>query len=177
MGEDSRNVGDAFKGMPHEQIVAALDARGVEFEIAIENTLRDFNMGTIVRSANAFGVRVIHVVGRRQWNRRGAMMTDKYLEVNYHDSPEHFARTMRDRGRNIVAIDNVQGSSLLQQATIGRRAVLVFGQEGPGISAEFLAHCDQIVAIEQLGSTRSINVGVAAGIVMYEMLRRNYLQN
>lgn len=175
VGDDTRNVTDEFKGVPHEEIVAALDSRGVEFEIAIENTLRDFNMGTIVRSANAFGVRRIHVVGRRQWNHRGAMMTDKYLDVVYHDSPEHFAHLMRDQGRNVVAIDNVPGSSLLQQATIGQRVVLVFGQEGPGLSAEFLAQCDQIVAIEQLGSTRSLNVGVAAGVVMYEMLRRNYL--
>lgn len=174
-GTDTRNVADEFKGQPHEDIVAALDARGVEFEIAIENTLRDYNMGTIVRSANAFGVRRFHVVGRRQWNHRGAMMTDKYLEVEYHDSPEHFARTMRDHGRTIVAVDNVPGASLLQQAYIGRRVVLVFGQEGPGLSADFLEQCDQIVAIEQLGSTRSVNVGVAAGITMYEMLRRNYL--
>lgn len=173
---DTRNVTDEFKGLPHEQIVAALDARGVEFEIAIENTLRDFNMGTIVRSANAFGVRTVHIVGRHQWNRRGAMMTEKYLEVRHHDSPEHFARIMRERGRSIVAVDNVPGASLLQQADIGRRVVLVFGQEGPGISTEFLEQCDQIVAIEQLGSTRSLNVGVAAGIVLYEILRRNYLQ-
>lgn len=174
---DSRNVTDEFKGVAHDEIVAALDARGVEFEIAIENTLRDYNMGTIVRSANAFGVRRIHVVGRRQWNHRGAMMTDKYLEIIYHEGPEHFARHMRDHGRTVVAVDNVPGASLLQQAQIGRRIVLVFGQEGPGISAEFLEQCDQIVAIEQLGSTRSLNVGVAAGVVMYELLRRNYLQN
>lgn len=173
---DTRNVADEFKGLPHDEIVVALDKRGVEFEIAIENTLRDYNMGTIVRNANAFGVRKIHIVGRHQWNRRGAMMTEKYVEIVHHDSPEHFAKIMRDHGRNIVAVDNVPGASLLQRADIGKRVVLVFGQEGPGISPDFLEQCDQIVAIEQLGSTRSINVGVAAGIVMYEMLRRNYLQ-
>ena len=172
---DSRNVTDEFKEESHEKIVAALDARGVEFEIAIENTLRDYNMGTIVRSANAFGVRRIHVVGRRQWNKRGAMMTDKYLEVLYHDSPEHFVRQMHKHGLSVVAIDNVHGATLLQGTEIGRQVVLVFGQEGPGISTAFLEHCDQIVAIEQLGSTRSVNVGVAAGIAMYEILRRNYL--
>ena len=172
---DTRNVTDEFKGAPHDEIVRELDSRGVEFEIAIENTLRDFNMGTIVRSANAFGVRTVHIVGRKQWNRRGAMMTEKYLEIRHHDSPEYFAKMMRDAGRTIVAIDNVPGASLLQAAQIGQRAVLVFGQEGPGISPDFLACCDQIVAIEQLGSTRSLNVGVAAGIAMYEMMRRNYL--
>ena len=174
---DSRNVTDEFKGLPHEEIVAALDERGVEFEVAIENTLRDYNMGTIVRSANAFGVRRIHIVGRRQWNRRGAMMTEKYLELVYHDSPEHFARLMRDHGRTVVAIDNVPGASLLQHSSVGKRAVLVFGQEGPGLSSDFLAVCDHIVAIEQIGSTRSLNVGIAAGVAMYEMLRRHYLPN
>lgn len=177
MTPDTRNVTDEFKGLPHDQIVARLDARGVEFEIAVENTLRDFNMGSIVRSANAFGVRTVHIVGRRQWNRRGAMMTETYLDVQQHDSPEQFATYMRDRGRQLVAVDNVPGSSLLQQAVIGKRVVLVFGQEGPGLSADLLAQCDQIVAIEQLGSTRSLNVGVAAGIAMYELLRRCYLPN
>ena len=174
---DSRNVTDEFKHMPHDQIVSLLDARGVEFEIAIENTLRDFNMGTIVRSANAFGIRTVHIVGRRQWNRRGAMMTETYLDMKHHDSPEQFAKTMREEGKSIVAVDNVPGASALQHSDISRRVVLVFGQEGPGVSAEFLALCDQVVAIEQLGSTRSLNVGVAAGIVMYELLRRQYLLN
>lgn len=173
---DSRNVGDEFKGLAHEQITAMLDRRGVEFEIAIENTLRDFNMGTIVRSANAFGIRTVHIVGRRQWNRRGAMMTEKYLNIKYHDSPEQFAKNMSEDDRTIVAVDNVPNASLLQHTNISRRVVLVFGQEGPGISPTFLEQCDQIVAIEQLGSTRSLNVGVAAGIAMYELLRRNYLQ-
>ena len=169
---DPRNVTDEFKGKPQDEIVAALDARGVELEIAIENTLRDFNMGSIVRSANAFGVRRVHVIGRRQWNKRGAMSTEKYLDVIYHESPEMFANAMKEQGKTIVAIDNVAGAVTLQRATIVARAVLVFGQEGPGISFELLEQADQIVAIEQLGSTRSLNVGVAAGIATYEWLRQ-----
>ena len=164
--------------MPHDQIVASLDARGVEFEIAIENTLRDFNMGTIVRSANAFGVRTVHIIGRRQWNRRGAMMTEAYLTLRHHENPEQFAGAMHDEKRTIVGVDNVANAIPLAKKSLSdRRAVLVFGQEGPGLSSELLAVCNYVVEIEQRGSTRSLNVGVAAGIVMYELLRHHYLQN
>ncbi|HEY0965073.1 MAG TPA: TrmH family RNA methyltransferase [Candidatus Saccharimonadales bacterium] len=174
--EDLRNVTDEFKGMRHGDIVQALDDRGVELEIAIENLERDFNMGTIVRSANAFGVRHVHVIGRRQWNKRGAMATDKYLHVHYHQSVEGFAKEAVDRKRTIIAVDNVPGSVELAKNTLPKNAVLVFGAEGSGLSADLLAHADRVVAIEQIGSTRSINVGVAAGIVMYEWLRIYSLQ-
>ena len=173
--QDTRNVADEFKNQPHDEIVAALDERGVSLEIAIENLERDFNMGTIVRSANAFGVRRVHVVGRRQWNKRGAMATDKYLQVIYHASVDEFAECMNASQRTIIAIDNVLGAVELAVAELPQNAVLVFGAEGPGLSADMLAAAQQTVAIEQLGSTRSLNVGVAAGIAMYEWLRRNHL--
>lgn len=172
---DSRNVTDEFKGKDHDDIVMSLDERGVNLEIAIENLERDFNMGTIVRSANAFGVRTVHVVGRRQWNKRGAMATDKYLTVRYHESVDSFIRAMQEEKRTVIAIDNVEGALNLHETQLPADAVLVFGAEGPGISDELLKSADRVVAIEQLGSTRSINVGVAAGIVMYEWLRQNYL--
>lgn len=161
--------------MPHEQIVARLDERGIELEIAIENTLRDYNMGTIVRNANAFGVRKVHVVGRKQWNKRGAMATDKYLEIVYYKTAEDFVQSMRAAKRTIVAVDITKTSQPLNAVELTRNCVLVFGQEGPGLSEELLQCADSVVHIEQLGSTRSVNVGVAAGIAMYEWLRRNTL--
>ena len=167
--QDTRNVTDEFKGQPHDEIVTALDARGVELEIAIENLSRDFNMGTIVRTANALGIRRVHVIGRRQWNKRGAMMTDKYLKVVYHESVADFTDTVTPR--EIVAIDIVPGAQDIREVRKLQNAVLVFGAEGPGLSDEMLAASDQIVKIPQLGSTRSINVGVAAGIAMWEWLR------
>lgn len=176
MQQDTRNVVDEFKNMPHNVIVRQLDERGVMLEIAIENLQRDFNMGTIVRSANAFGVRQIYVIGRRGWNKRGAMATDKYLNVTYIDSVDAFRDEMKRRGKEIVAVDNIDGASDLQQSGLPEQAVLVFGAEGPGLSEELVAVADRLVAIEQLGSTRSINVGVAAGIVMYEWLRQHRLQ-
>ena len=170
---DTRNVTDELKGMPHEQIVTKLDERGVELEIAIENLERDFNMGTIVRSANAFGVRTVHVIGRKQWNKRGAMMTDKYLTVHYHESVDEFMTNIHEKA--LIAVDNINGSQPVAKVGLPAEAVLLFGAEGPGISSELLAKADKIVAIEQLGSTRSLNVGVAAGIAMYAWLQQHRL--
>lgn len=172
--EDTRNVTDEFKGQPHEEIVAALDARGVELEIAIENLKRDFNMGTIVRSANAFGVRKVHVIGSKQWNRRGAMMTDKYLTVEYHTSSGDFVQATSTK--QLVVIDNLAEAVPLHSVQLPHSTVLIFGAEGPGVSPELAAAATKVVAIEQFGSTRSLNVGVAAGIAMYAWLQQHRLQ-
>lgn len=171
MQEDTRNVTDQFKGLPHEQIVSELDARGSQLEIALDNVERDFNMGTIVRSANAFGVRHIHIIGSRQWNKRGAMMTDKYLHIRYYVNINDFLQAIDTK--TLIAVDNVAESVDLNEAELPKHAVLLFGAEGPGIRPELLSAAKQIVQIPQYGSTRSLNVGVAAGIVMYEWTRRN----
>ena len=173
--DDPRNVIDKFKHVPESDIVRELDAADHGLIIALENTERDFNMGTIVRSANAFGVRRVIVIGRRQWNKRGAMATDKYLHVEYLPTTAEFVERMREEGRSIVAIDNVPGSVELAQTELPRNAVLVFGQEGPGISEELIDAAGVIVAIEQFGSTRSINVGAAATVAMYAWLQRHVL--
>jgi tRNA G18 (ribose-2'-O)-methylase SpoU len=174
--EDTRNLIDALKGKSIENIVEELDSNNIELEIAVENTQRDFNMGTIVRNANAFGVRHVHVIGRRQWNKRGAMMTDKYLHVHYYHDTLSFVNAMHERGRKIIAVDNVSGAENLSSVELPRAAVLVFGQEGPGLSSELIENAEVTVAIEQFGSTRSINVGVAAGIAMYSWLQRHILR-
>ena len=173
--EDKRNVIDKFKGRSESEIINELDSENHGLVIALENTERDFNMGTIVRSANAFGVRQIYVIGRRQWNKRGAMMTDKYLHIMYLATTEEFVEKMRTEGRKIIAIDNIEGSVNMSQTSLPKHAVLVFGQEGPGISAELAGAADKIVAIEQFGSTRSINVGAAATVAMYCWLQQNVL--
>lgn len=175
MSNDPRNVIDRYKGVPLEQIVAELDARGSTLEIAIDNVERDFNMGTIVRSANAFGVRRVHIVGRRQWNKRGAMMTDKYLHVHYHTLVSDFLQAIA--GKELIAIDNVAGSQPLARVKLPKNAVLLFGAERSGIRPELLTEAAQIAAIEQFGSTRSLNVGVAAGIAMYAWVQQHMIEN
>ena len=171
--EDTRNVTDEFKGMSIESIVETLDSRGHSLEIAVENLERDFNMGTIVRTANAFGVRVVHVIGRKQWNKRGAMMTDKYLTVRYYSTVSEFV--VANSGKELIAFDNQPGSISLHECVMPGNALLIFGAEGPGISDELLKASVKMVAIEQFGSTRSVNVGVAAGIAMYVWLQQNVL--
>ena len=173
MQEDTRNVVDKYKGWDETDIVADLDRSRHVVEIAVENLTRDFNMGTIVRNANAFNVGKVHVIGRRQWNKRGAMATDKYLHVIYHARVADFVAAMGDR--QIIAIDNQPGAVNLQEAKLPERCVLVFGGEGPGLSTEMIAASEQMVAIPQFGSTRSVNVGVASGIILYEWVRRNAL--
>jgi tRNA G18 (ribose-2'-O)-methylase SpoU len=173
MNEDTRNVTDEFRGRTVEEIKAKLDKRRMPLQIAIENLERDFNMGTIVRTANAFNVRTIHVVGRRQWNKRGAMVTDRYMNIEYHPTVAEFQQAVKDAA--IIGIDNVDGSQPLAKVKLPQNAVLVFGSEGPGLSEEMISACEQLVAIEQFGSTRSVNVGVAAGIAMYAWLQQNVL--
>ena len=171
--EDGRNLIDHFKGKAEVDIVSELDRNGVGLEIAIENTLRDYNMGTIVRNANAFGVRHVHVIGRKQWNKRGAMATDRYLHVHYHPDVEAFAKVMKERKLPILAIDNTVLSEPIEQAILPPRCVMIFGQEGPGISEEVLTMSSATYEITQRGSTRSMNVGVASGIAMYEWSRQH----
>lgn len=170
---DNRNVIDAYKGWSEADIISELDRHGLALEIAIENTLRDFNMGTVVRSANAFGVRHVHIIGRKQWNRRGAMATDKYLHLHYYPSISNFISAMKEKGYSIIALDNIPAAQPITSFRFPLKTALVLGQEGPGLSKEMLSMTAQTVNIPQLGSTRSINVGVAAGIGMYEYMRQH----
>lgn len=172
---DQRNVLDYYRYWKVDAIKAHLNATRFPLEIAIENVTRDFNMGTIVRTANALNINKIHIIGRRQWNKRGAMMTDIYMNIQYHESVEAFADAMRQEKRDILAIDIVPGAVPLTDVTLPPRCVLVFGSEKDGVSEELQRTAQAVAHIEQFGSTRSVNVGVAAGIVMYEWVRRNIL--
>ncbi|MFT4219301.1 MAG: TrmH family RNA methyltransferase [Microbacterium sp.] len=169
---DRRNVVDAYRYWTMEAIVADLDARRHPFHVAIENWQHDLNIGSIVRSANAFLAETVHIVGRRRWNKRGAMVTDRYQHVLHHDTIADLVEWAADRGLLVVAVDNVPGSARVDRVELPERCVLLFGQEGPGLSAEALAAASAVVEIAQYGSTRSINAGAAAAIVMHEWCRR-----
>lgn len=173
---DTRNLIDAYKGLPVEAVAADMASRAFPYHIAIENYQHDFNIGSIVRNANAFNAAGVHIVGKRRWNRRGAMMTESYLRLYHHDTPEQLAEWARVTGLSVVGIDNIPGSSELHTAQLPDKAMFVFGQEGPGLSENMQALCSQIIAIEQFGSTRSVNVGVASGIIMYEWVERRALE-
>lgn len=174
---DTRNVIDEYKNWYLDSIKSDLAKKAFPVHIAIENYQHDYNIGTIVRNANAFNVAGVHIVGKRHWNRRGAMATEKYLTLYHHPDVETFKKWATSESVEIIGIDNIPGSSMLRNAILPKNCVLVFGQEGPGLSLEMRTICTQIVAIEQYGSTRSVNVGVASGIIMYEWVRQNYMQN
>jgi len=169
---DTRNVVDRYRYWTMEAIVADLDARRHPFHVAIENWQHDMNIGSIVRSANAFLADTVHIIGRRRWNKRGAMVTDRYQHVVHHPDVETFAAWAREEGVPIVAVDNVGEAVPVDRAELPERCVLLFGQEGPGLSPEALAAASSHIEITQYGSTRSINASAAAAIVMYEWCRR-----
>lgn len=169
--EDTRNLIDEYKGMTNEQVFDSLSAKRNALEIAIENVEHDFNIGTIVRSANSFNVSKVHIIGRKKYNRRGAMCTDKYLEIVHHATIEDFLATQQ--GRELVAIENnTPRAHALNDKKFVQNTTLIFGSEGNGITKELLDKSHDVVYIESFGSTRSVNVGVAAGIAMYEWTRQ-----
>ncbi|WP_370890525.1 TrmH family RNA methyltransferase [Janibacter sp. GXQ6167] len=171
---DRRNVLDRYRYWRLEAIVADLDASGRHgFHVAIENWAHDFNIGSVVRTANALGAGAFHIVGKRRWNRRGAMVTDRYQHEHHHPSVADFAQWAQREGVTLVGIDNVPGSVPLETYPLPERCVLVFGQEGPGISPEMLQACDVVLEISQFGSTRSMNAGAAAAIAMHAWVRQH----
>jgi tRNA G18 (ribose-2'-O)-methylase SpoU len=169
---DRRNVVDQYRYWTMDAIVSDLDRRRHPFHVAIENWQHDMNIGSIVRSANAFLAADVHIVGRRRWNRRGAMVTDRYQHVHHHEDVAAFTQWAEAASLPIIAIDNVPGSVALDRAELPERCVLLFGQEGPGLSPEAVAAASGVVEITQYGSTRSLNASAAGAVVMYEWCRR-----
>lgn len=170
---DHRNVIDKYRYMTVKAIHADLMLTHSSLLVAIENWEHDMNIGTIVRTANAFNVAGVHVIGRRHWNKRGAMVTDKYINVYHHATVAEFVDAVK--GNIIVAVDNLEGAQPLHQVTLPKNCVLVFGSEQSGLSPEMVAASERMVAIEQFGSTRSLNAGVAAGIVMHAWQQQHIL--
>lgn len=164
---DRRNVIDQYRYWRREAIVDDLDTRRHPFHVAIENWEHDFNIGTVVRNANAFLASEVHVVGRRRWNRRGAMVTDRYQHVSHHPDMATFGAWAADRSLPVIGIDNIEGSVPIEHTPLPQACVLLFGQEGPGLTAEAQAIVAKTCAISQYGSTRSMNAGVASGIAMF----------
>jgi tRNA G18 (ribose-2'-O)-methylase SpoU len=169
---DRRNVLDRYRYWSVEAIVADLDTRRHSFHVAIENWEHDRNIGTVVRTANAFLAAEVHIVGRRKWNKRGAMMTDVYQHVRHHETVDELVSWATGEHLPIVGIDNVPGSVPIETAELPERCVLLFGQEGPGLSPAAQEAAGMVCSISQFGSTRSMNAGVAAGIAMHDWIRR-----
>lgn len=170
---DRRNVVDRYRYWNHDAIVADLDSRRHDFHVAIENWQHDFNIGSVVRTANAFLASEVHIVGNRRWNRRGAMVTDRYQHVRHHPTVEDFAAWAHGAGLAVIGIDNLPGSVPIETYELPHRCVLVFGQESVGLSDAVREVADATLAIGQYGSTRSINAGAAAAIAMHAWVRQH----
>lgn len=170
---DIRNVEDKYRYLTVAAIKKDLERSSHLLHVAIENWQHDSNIGTIVRTANAFNVGAVHIIGKRHWNRRGAMVTDRYMNIFHHPDVSSFLEAMKDY--HIIAVDNTPGSEPLHTVSLPERTVLVYGGEGPGISQELQEASEHTIAIEQWGSTRSLNVGVAAGITMYAWTKEHLL--
>lgn len=170
---DRRNVTDEYRYWSHDAIVADLDARRHDFHVAIENWQHDFNIGTVVRTANAFLAKEVHIIGRRRWNRRGAMVTDRYQHVRHHPSVEDFVAWAESERLPVLGVDLFPDSRPIETYALPKRCVLVFGQEGPGLSEEVREAATDTLSIAQFGSTRSINAGTAAGIAMHAWIRQH----
>ena len=168
---DRRNVADRYRYWRHDAIVADLAAHANPFHVAIENWRHDNNIGTVVRNANAFGAAGVHIVGRRSWNRRGAMVTDRYLQIQHHEDAAALATWAAQHDLEMIGIDNLPGSVSLHDHPPPRRSLLLLGQEGPGLSDDAREAVTTILHIPQFGSTRSINAGVASGIAMAAWVR------
>lgn len=158
-----------------EEIVADLDARRHPFHVAVENWRHDMNIGTVVRNANAFAAAAVHIVGHRRWNRRGAMVTERYQHVRHHSTIEDLLGWAITEDLPLVGVDNLPGAVAIETVNLPRRCVLVFGQEGPGLSEPARAACTHVCSITTFGSTRSINAGVASGIAMHTWVRQHAL--
>ncbi|MGI9084358.1 MAG: TrmH family RNA methyltransferase [Aeromicrobium sp.] len=170
---DRRNVVDEYRYWTVEAIVAELDARRHPLHVAIENWQHDANIGSIVRTANAFNVTAVHVVGKRRWNRRGAMVTDRYQHVVHHPDVADLEAWAHQEGLPLIGIDNLPEAKPIETADLPAAAVMLFGQEGPGLTPAALDACSARYAIAQFGSTRSINAGAAAAIAMHAWVRQH----
>ena len=164
---DSRNVVDKYRYWSMDAIIEELNTKRHPFHVAIENWQHDLNIGSIVRSANAFVADTVHIVGRKRWNRRGAMVTDRYQRVMHHPTIADLVEYATVHQLPIVAVDNVEGSRPIETTPLPRECIILFGQEGPGLSPEALAAADMAVEITQYGSTRSLNASAAAAIIMH----------
>ncbi|MFY9231704.1 MAG: TrmH family RNA methyltransferase [Candidatus Nanopelagicales bacterium] len=170
---DRRNVVDEYRYWRLEAIVEDLDRRRHPFHVAIENFAHDFNIGSVVRTANAFLAREVHIVGRKRWNRRGAMVTDRYQHVRHHKDAQALATWAAAEGIPVIGIDNLPGSVPLETADLPEACVLLFGQEGEGLTPQARECVSEVLSIAQYGSTRSINAGAAAAIAMHAWIRQH----
>jgi tRNA G18 (ribose-2'-O)-methylase SpoU len=169
---DTRNVTDFYKYWEHDAIVADLDSKRHDFVVAVERINGDFNMSVVIRNSNAFLARKVYRCGIKRYDKRGTVGTHHYEHVDYMETVEELIGKYICEGYTIVAIDNVEGAKDIRSFTWPAKSLMLFGEEGRGLSDNALSLADEIVYIPQLGSVRSLNIGTASGIVMYDYISK-----
>jgi tRNA G18 (ribose-2'-O)-methylase SpoU len=164
------NVTDALKGKTTDEIKEQLKQASHPFAVCFEHWIGDFNMGTGIRNANAFGAQEVFYIGDKKWDKRAAVGVYNYTEVQWIPTVEHLKK-LKDK-YVFVGIDNVPGSRSIHHYRWPKNALMVFGEEGTGLTLEMQELCEEIVEIPMYGSVRSLNCGTASGIVMYDYVKK-----
>ena len=167
------NVIDEYKPMMLDEIKFDLSLKRAPFTSVFINATHDFNKSVGVRNHNAFAGKDIWFVGRKQWDKRGAVGTYHYEDIHYADCWDTFLLHKPDGP--IICVDNQQGYNHkhLGSFDLPKNSIFVYGEERVGIPLEILDSADYTLSIPQFGSVRSLNVSVASGIIMYEYRRQH----
>ena len=166
MSEDKRNIIDFYRDWKLEDIKIDLDRKCFPYSVLMEQWQGDFNIGGLVRNANAFAAKEVFYIGKKKWDRRGAVGTHHYTAVKYLDSYDCISSLKKEY--ILIGIDNVEGSVPMESFNWPDNSLMIFGEESFGITKDVLAMCDKIVGITQFGSVRSLNAAVASGITMFD---------
>lgn len=172
---DKRNIVDKYKYWNHDAIIADLDLSRNNFSVLCTNIIGDFNIGTVIRNANAFLASEVIIYGSRRYDRRGTVGTHLYTKFKHvRIGSEEEIKKLKKNGVTIIGVDNIPRAKTIENYDwqLDSHIILVFGEESCGISDEVKEMCDDFVYITQYGSVRSLNVGTASGIAMYELCKR-----
>lgn len=164
---DKRNVLDKFKGWTEDLIRDEISKEVFPYAVLMENLIGDFNIGTVIRSANALGASKVYYTGNRKWDRRGAVGAHNYTMVEY---VEDISVLRNDY--SLIGLENCEGSNDMRKFKWPKKSLMIVGEEGRGLSDGILELCDHVVSIPQFGSVRSFNAATASSIAMYDYVTK-----
>lgn len=169
----TRNVIDEFKELSDEDIQKRLDERSNEFAVLMTHVTGDFNIGTVLRSANFHGARDFFYYGRKKFDRRGCVGVHNYTRMQFLESPQNI-RELKDKYTLVGLENNIPGTTSIYQFdwNLPKPPCIVVGEECNGITDDIIGECDVLVEIPNSGSVRSMNVGVAASIAMHDYVSK-----
>ncbi len=169
-----RNVVDHLKWMSTPEINQELEINAKNFGLLLVNIDYDINTGTIIRAGNVFGAREVVLYGRKKFDRRasvGAEFYTKFRQIEFEDQLEILIKDYDV----VVALENNLPNTISLSEFIwdkNLKYLICVGQEGSGLPDNILKICKYTVEIPSFGSVRSLNVGVASSIVMYDYVTK-----